>query len=94
MDLTSLTTSPYHQLLRKRLNLSLWEFAGQNFLKILRSNSGNKGYKHSPLFCSTQIPHAVGAAYSLKMDKKDACAVTYFGDGGTSEVNMNTEVQF
>jgi TPP-dependent pyruvate/acetoin dehydrogenase alpha subunit len=38
------------------------------------------------LFClSTQLPNAVGAAYSLKMDKKDACAVTYFGDGGTSE---------
>ena len=35
---------------------------------------------------STQIPHAVGAAYSLKMDKIDACVVTYFGDGGTSEV--------
>jgi len=37
---------------------------------------------------STQISHAVGAAYSLKMDKKDACAVTYFGDGGSSEVNL------
>lgn len=35
----------------------------------------------------TQLPPAVGAAYSLKMDKKDACAVTYFGDGGSSEVN-------
>ena len=35
---------------------------------------------------STQIPHAVGTAYSLKMDKKGACAVTYFGDGGSSEV--------
>lgn len=23
----------------------------------------------------------------MKMEKKDACAVTYFGDGGTSEVN-------
>lgn len=34
----------------------------------------------------TQLLHAVGAAYSLKMDKKQACAVTYFGDGGTSEV--------
>jgi len=40
------------------------------------------------LVYSTQIPHAVGAAYSLKMDKKDACAVTYFGDGGSSEVNL------
>ncbi|KAG7037275.1 2-oxoisovalerate dehydrogenase subunit alpha 2, mitochondrial [Cucurbita argyrosperma subsp. argyrosperma] len=35
----------------------------------------------------TQLPHAVGVAYSLKMDRKDACAVTYFGDGGTSEVH-------
>jgi 2-oxoisovalerate dehydrogenase E1 component alpha subunit len=34
----------------------------------------------------TQIPHAVGAAYSLKMNKTNACAVTYFGDGGSSEV--------
>lgn len=35
---------------------------------------------------STQLPNAVGAAYSLKMDGKDACAVTFFGDGGSSEV--------
>lgn len=41
-------------------------------------------------FISTQLPHAVGAAYSLKMDKKDACAITYFGDGGTSEVDWWT----
>ena len=34
----------------------------------------------------TQLPQAVGIAYSLKMDKKDACVVTYTGDGGTSEV--------
>lgn len=39
---------------------------------------------------STQLPNAVGAAYSLKMDRKDACAVTYFGDGGTSEVSNKT----
>jgi len=41
----------------------------------------------SSLFVRTQLPHAVGAAYSLKMDKKDACAITYFGDGGSSEVD-------
>lgn len=35
---------------------------------------------------STQLPQAVGAAYSLKMDNKDACVVTYCGDGSTSEV--------
>lgn len=38
------------------------------------------------VLCRTQIPHAVGAAYSLKMDGKKACTITYFGDGGTSEV--------
>ena len=38
------------------------------------------------LCLSTQLPQAVGAAYSLKMEKKDACAVTFCGDGGTSEV--------
>lgn len=40
---------------------------------------------------STQLPNAVGAAYSLKMDKKNACAVTYFGDGGSSEVNNKAQ---
>jgi TPP-dependent pyruvate/acetoin dehydrogenase alpha subunit len=43
---------------------------------------------------STQLPHAVGAAYSLKMDKKNACAITYFGDGGTSEVYIKNLVLF
>lgn len=44
---------------------------------------------HSPLLfmlASTQLPQAVGVAYSLKMDKKDACVVAYTGDGATSEV--------
>jgi len=35
----------------------------------------------------TQLPQAVGAAYSLKMDGKSACAVTFCGDGATSEVS-------
>jgi len=25
------------------------------------------------------------------MDKKDACAVTYFGDGGSSEINITED---
>ncbi|XP_023731520.1 2-oxoisovalerate dehydrogenase subunit alpha 2, mitochondrial [Lactuca sativa] len=41
-----------------------------------------------------QIPHAVGAAYSLKMDKKDACTVTYFGDGGTSTADFHAGLNF
>ncbi|XP_031473434.1 2-oxoisovalerate dehydrogenase subunit alpha 2, mitochondrial [Nymphaea colorata] len=43
---------------------------------------------------ATQIPHAVGAAYSLKMDKEQACAVTYFGDGGTSEGDFHAALNF
>ncbi|KAL5752169.1 hypothetical protein ACOSQ2_022676 [Xanthoceras sorbifolium] len=43
---------------------------------------------------ATQLPHAVGTAYSLKMDGKDACAVTYFGDGGTSEGDFHAALNF
>ncbi|OAY58372.1 2-oxoisovalerate dehydrogenase subunit alpha 1, mitochondrial [Manihot esculenta] len=43
---------------------------------------------------ATQLPQAVGAAYSLKMDKKDACAVTYIGDGGTSEGDFHAALNF
>ncbi|XP_047050252.1 2-oxoisovalerate dehydrogenase subunit alpha 2, mitochondrial-like [Lolium rigidum] len=43
---------------------------------------------------ATQLPQAVGAAYSLKMDKKDACAITYFGDGGTSEGDFHAALNF
>lgn len=46
-----------------------------------------------PTVCRTQLPHAVGAAYALKMDRKDACAVTYFGDGGSSEVYLYQHYQ-
>ncbi|KAK9271209.1 hypothetical protein L1049_026799 [Liquidambar formosana] len=43
---------------------------------------------------ATQLPQAVGAAYSLKMDKKDACVVTYFGDGGSSEGDFHASLNF
>ncbi|CAA0839459.1 2-oxoisovalerate dehydrogenase subunit alpha 2-mitochondrial [Striga hermonthica] len=43
---------------------------------------------------ATQIPHAVGAAYSLKMDGKDACTITYFGDGGTSTGDFHAGLNF
>ncbi|KAK4256808.1 hypothetical protein QN277_006486 [Acacia crassicarpa] len=43
---------------------------------------------------ASQLPHAVGAAYSLKMEKKDACAVTYFGDGGSSEGDFHAALNF
>ncbi|KAF3937020.1 hypothetical protein ABW19_dt0209893 [Dactylella cylindrospora] len=34
---------------------------------------------------ATQLPHAAGAGYALKMEGKEACAVTYFGEGAASE---------
>ncbi|XP_076910944.1 2-oxoisovalerate dehydrogenase subunit alpha 1, mitochondrial-like [Bidens hawaiensis] len=54
--------------------------------------------KHNVLTISaplaTQLPQAVGAAYSLKMDKKDACVVTYFGDGCSSEGDFHASLNF
>ncbi|KAG5525168.1 hypothetical protein RHGRI_031746 [Rhododendron griersonianum] len=50
------------------------------------SNKHNYFTVSSPI--ATQLPQAVGAAYSLKMDGKDACVVTYFGDGGSSEFSL------
>ncbi|CAN1234654.1 2-oxoisovalerate dehydrogenase subunit alpha 1, mitochondrial [Linum perenne] len=46
----------------------------------------------SPL--ATQIPQAAGVAYSLKMDKKDACVATFFGDGSTSEGDFHAGLNF
>ncbi|WMV57365.1 hypothetical protein MTR67_050750 [Solanum verrucosum] len=43
---------------------------------------------------ATQLPQAVGAAYALKMDKKEACVVTYFGDGTTSEGDFHAALNF
>ncbi|KAJ9564906.1 hypothetical protein OSB04_000872 [Centaurea solstitialis] len=46
----------------------------------------------SPL--ATQLPQAVGVAYSLKIEKKDACVVAYFGDGTTSEGDFHAAMNF
>ncbi|KAF5735471.1 2-oxoisovalerate dehydrogenase subunit alpha 1 mitochondrial-like isoform X2 [Tripterygium wilfordii] len=56
------------------------------------SNKLNYFTVSSPI--ATQLPQAVGAAYSLKMDKKDACVVTYIGDGGTSEGDFHAALNF
>ena len=37
----------------------------------------------SPL--GTQLPQATGSAYALKMAKKDACVICFFGEGAASE---------
>lgn len=56
------------------------------------SNKHNYFTISSPI--ATQLPQAVGAAYSLKMDGKSACAVTYCGDGGTSEGDFHAGMNF
>ncbi|KAI3739006.1 hypothetical protein L2E82_29343 [Cichorium intybus] len=43
---------------------------------------------------ATQIPHAVGAAYSLKMENQDSCVITYFGDGGSSTGDFHAALNF
>ncbi|XP_002520262.2 2-oxoisovalerate dehydrogenase subunit alpha 1, mitochondrial isoform X1 [Ricinus communis] len=56
------------------------------------SNKHNYFTVSSPI--ATQLPQAVGVAYSLKMEKKDACVVTYIGDGGTSEGDFHAALNF
>lgn len=46
----------------------------------------------SPL--GTQIPQASGAAYALKMAKKDAIVVCFFGEGAASEGDFHAGVNF
>ncbi|KAK8465709.1 hypothetical protein PHAVU_009G156400 [Phaseolus vulgaris] len=83
---------------------TLQEFANQLFSNKYDNGKGRQmpahygSNKHNYFTIAstiaTQIPHAVGAAYSLKMDKKDACAVTYFGDGGSSEGDFHAALNF
>jgi 2-oxoisovalerate dehydrogenase E1 component alpha subunit len=46
----------------------------------------------SPL--GTQIPQAAGAAYRLKLAKKDAVAVCFFGDGCASTTDFHSGLNF
>src|SRR3989442_1332996 len=42
----------------------------------------------------TQIPQAVGAAWAAKIRKEDIVALTYFGDGATSEGDFHAAMNF
>ncbi|XP_068982188.1 2-oxoisovalerate dehydrogenase subunit alpha, mitochondrial [Bombus flavifrons] len=46
----------------------------------------------SPL--TTQLPQAVGTAYALKLFKKNACVVCYFGEGAASEGDAHAAFNF
>lgn len=43
---------------------------------------------------ATQVIQAVGAAYASKIREEDDIAITYFGDGGTSENDFHTGMTF
>lgn len=43
---------------------------------------------------STQILHAVGAAWAAKMQKQNIASVVYFGDGATSEGDFHEGMNF
>ena len=43
---------------------------------------------------ATQCTHAAGIAWGIKLDKKKAAAVVYFGDGATSEGSFHEGLNF
>ncbi|CAI9115572.1 OLC1v1016500C1 [Oldenlandia corymbosa var. corymbosa] len=83
---------------------TLQEFANQCFGNKQDYGKGRQmpihygSKKHNYMTISspiaTQLPQAAGAAYSLKMDKKEACVVAYTGDGGTSEGDFHAALNF
>lgn len=84
---------------------TLQEFANQCFGNKAEYGKGRQmpihyGSKKHKFFTisspiATQLPQAVGAAYSLKMDnKKDACVVAFMGDGCTSEGDFHAGMNF
>lgn len=42
----------------------------------------------------TQIPHAMGAAWAMKIQGKDSVAIGYLGDGATSEGDFHVSMNF
>ncbi|KAK9845980.1 hypothetical protein WJX81_007528 [Elliptochloris bilobata] len=46
----------------------------------------------SPL--ATQLPHAVGAAYALKLEARQAVVAVYFGEGAASEGDFHAAANF
>lgn len=84
--------------------LSLYEFASQVFgtkddLNKARQMPMHWGSKKLNLVTlsstlATQIPQAVGAAYGMKYKRKNEVALTFFGDGTTSEGDFHAAMNF
>jgi len=57
---------------------------------------GGKAKNNMPVAVpvSSQIPHAVGIGWGMKYRKKQDVAMTFFGDGGTSEGDFHEGMNF
>jgi 2-oxoisovalerate dehydrogenase E1 component alpha subunit len=61
---------------------------------VLVPDSRGSGFVSLLPACRTQIPHAVGAAYHVKLSPEEACVVTYFGEGAASEGDFHGAINF
>jgi pyruvate dehydrogenase E1 component alpha subunit len=61
-----------------------------------RGNAIPEGVKQTPLCIpiGTQPLHAVGISWAMKMRKEKSVAITYFGDGATSEGDVHEAMNF
>lgn len=61
-----------------------------------RGNQIPDGVNCTPLSIpiGTQMLHAVGIAWAFKIRREDRCAITYFGDGATSEGDFHEAMNF
>lgn len=56
------------------------------------SKALNVVHVSSPI--ATQIPHAAGCAYAMKLQKESAVSLCYFGEGATSEGDFHVGINF
>lgn len=78
----------YHQLFADSLDYN----KGRQMPNHFNSRQKNVVTPSSPI--ATQIPHAVGMAIAAKHSKKKQIALTYFGDGATSENDFHSGMNF
>ena len=65
---------------------------GRQLTNLFGVKSANYVTGSAPI--ATQIPHAVGAALAAKIRGDPIVTLTYFGDGGTSENDFHTGMNF
>ncbi len=78
----------FHQLFGNSLDYN----KGRQMPNHFNSREKNVVTPSSPI--ATQIPHAVGMAMGAKITKKKEIALTFFGDGATSENDFHSGMNF